>query len=72
MIPELNYPLDSNETDKDFLEKPSSKKILDYLKKESNSIREIAKLSDAAPNSVMKVKKIATKLGLLKSWALEN
>lgn len=68
----LGRKVGSNETDKEFLEKPSSKKILDYLKKESNSIREIAKLSDVAPNSVMKVKKIATKLGMLKSRTSEN
>jgi DNA invertase Pin-like site-specific DNA recombinase len=55
----------SNETDKEFLDKPSSKKILDYLKKESNSIREIAKLSDVSPNTVMKVKRTSKKLKLI-------
>ena len=54
----LGRKVGSNETNKQFLEKLSSKKILDYLKKDNNSIREIAKLTDTSPNTVMKVKKL--------------
>ena len=55
----------STESNKEFLEKPSSKKILGYLKKESYTIRERAKICEVSTNTVMKVKKMAEKLDIL-------
>lgn len=55
----------SAETTQNFLNKPSSKKILDYLKKGNYTIREVAKICGVSTNTVMKVKKSALNLGLL-------
>lgn len=50
----------SSETRQKFLDKQSSKKVLEYLKKENYTIREIAKICGVSPNTVMKVKKLCS------------
>ncbi len=60
----LGRKIGTNESERDFMEKPKSKKILEYLKKEY-TIREIATLSDSSLNTVMKVKKIGKKFKIL-------
>ena len=52
----------SNERKIDFLNKENSKSILKYLVKGDNTIREIAKLTDASTATVMKVKRVGTEL----------
>lgn len=54
----------TNESENDFINKPKSQKILDYLKKEY-TIREICKICDVSIGTTMKVKKISSKLNLL-------
>ncbi len=51
-------------SDRDFIEKPKSKKILEYLGK-GWTLREIAKQVDASTKTVMKVKSTATKLQMI-------
>lgn len=51
-------------SDRDFIEKPKSKKILEYLEK-GWTLREIAKQVDASTKTVMKVKTTATKLQMI-------
>ena len=51
-------------SDRDFIEKPKSKKILEYLEK-GWTLREIAKQVDASTKTVMKVKSTATKLQMI-------
>lgn len=54
----------STVSDADFMDKPRSKKCLEYLKK-GRTIRETAKLSDLSTRTVQKVKKTAIKLELM-------
>jgi DNA invertase Pin-like site-specific DNA recombinase len=60
----LGRKIGTNESERDFMEKPKSKKILEYLKKEY-TIREISTLSVSSLNTVMKVKKIGKKFKIL-------
>ena len=60
----LGRPVGSNLPNQDFIKKPSSKKVLDYLQK-GMSVREVAKLAEVSPATVMKVKKAGAKMGLL-------
>lgn len=55
-------PTGSNERNVDFLSKEKNKGILKYLAKGDNTIREIAKLTDASTATVSKVKKIGLEL----------
>lgn len=48
-------------SERDFIEKPKSKKVLEYLEKEW-TIREIAKQLDVSTRTVLKVKKVVKKL----------
>lgn len=52
-------PAGSNERNVDFLNKEKNKSILKYLAKGDNTIREIAKLTDASTATITKVKRIA-------------
>lgn len=54
----------TNESDNDFINKPKSQKVLEYLKKEY-TIREICKICDVSIGTTMKVKKISSKMNLL-------
>ena len=60
----LGRKVGSTLSDRDFLDKVSSKKTLDYLEK-GRTIREISKQLDISTKTVMKVKTIAKKLELL-------
>ena len=60
----LGRRIGSTLSDRDFIEKPKSKKILEYLDK-GWTIREIAKQVDASTKTVMKVKSTATKLQMI-------
>ena len=51
-------------SDRDFIEKPKSRKILEYLEKDW-TLREIAKQVDASTKTVMKVKSTAQKLQMI-------
>ena len=62
----LGRPIGTNVSNKDFLDKPSSKKTMEYLKK-GMSIREVSKLVGVSSSTVMKVKKTGDKLGILLS-----
>jgi len=52
----------TNESEYDFISKEKSVLILGYLKKEY-SIREISKICDVSTGTIMKVKKVGSKLG---------
>jgi DNA invertase Pin-like site-specific DNA recombinase len=54
----------TNESEIDFLNKPKSLKILEYLKKEY-TIREICKICNVSIGTTMKVKKVSIKLNKL-------
>ena len=54
----------TTESIRQFIEKPKSKKILEYLEK-GWTLREIAKQLDASTKTVMKVKSTATKLQMI-------
>jgi DNA invertase Pin-like site-specific DNA recombinase len=54
----------TNESEIDFLNKPKSLKILEYLKKEY-TIREICKICNVSIGTTMKVKKVSSKLNKL-------
>jgi DNA invertase Pin-like site-specific DNA recombinase len=54
----------TTETIRKFIDKPKSKKILDYLEK-GWTLREIAKQVDASTKTVMKVKTVGIKLNLI-------
>ena len=60
----LGRKVGSTLSDRDFIEKPKTKKILEYLDK-GWTLREIAKQVDASTKTVMKVKSIATKLQMI-------
>lgn len=55
----------TNETDLTFINKPNNQKILDFLKKDKFTIREISKLCDVSLNTIIKVKKTSQKLNLI-------
>lgn len=59
----LGRKVGSTLSDRDFIEKPKSKKIKEYLDK-GWTLREIAKQVDASTKTVMKVKSISNKLAL--------
>jgi DNA invertase Pin-like site-specific DNA recombinase len=60
----LGRKIGTNESDNEFINKPKSQKVLEYLKKEY-TIREICKICDVSIGTTMKVKKISTKMNLL-------
>jgi DNA invertase Pin-like site-specific DNA recombinase len=60
----LGRPVGTNVSTKEFLEKPTSKKSLEYLKK-GMSVRDVSKLVGVSSSTVMKVKKTGDKLGIL-------
>jgi len=60
----LGRKVGSTLSDRDFIEKPKAKKILEYLEK-GWTLREIAKQVDASTKTVMKVKSTATKLQMI-------
>ncbi len=60
----LGRKVGSTLSDRDFIEKPKSQKILEYLKKEW-TLREIAKQLDCSTRTIQKVKKIAHKLEVI-------
>lgn len=60
----LGRKVGSTLSDRDFIEKLKSKKILEYLEK-GWTLREIAKQVDASTKTVMKVKSIAHKLQMI-------
>ena len=60
----LGRKVGSTLSHRDFIEKPKSKKILEYLEK-GWTLREIAKQVDASTKTVMKVKSTATKLQMI-------
>jgi DNA invertase Pin-like site-specific DNA recombinase len=60
----LGRPKDSLETQTEFLRKDKSLKIIKSLKK-GLTIREISKVNDCSNKTVLKVKKIAVKQGIL-------
>jgi DNA invertase Pin-like site-specific DNA recombinase len=60
----LGRKVGSTQSNRDFIEKPKSKKILEYLEK-GWTLREIAKQVDASTKTVMKVKSTALKLQMI-------
>jgi len=60
----LGRKVGSTLSDRDFIEKPKAKKILEYLEK-GWTLREIAKQVDSSTKTVMKVKSTATKLQMI-------
>jgi DNA invertase Pin-like site-specific DNA recombinase len=60
----LGRKVGSTLSDRDFIEKPKSQKILEYLNKEW-TLREIAKQLDCSTRTIQKVKKIAHKLEVI-------
>ena len=60
----LGRKVGSTLSDRDFIEKPKTKKILEYLEK-GWTLREIAKQVDASTKTVMKVKSTAHKLQMI-------
>lgn len=60
----LGRKVGSTLSDRDFIEKPKSKKILEYLIKEW-TLREIAKQLDCSTRTIQKVKKTAIKLQII-------
>jgi DNA invertase Pin-like site-specific DNA recombinase len=60
----LGRPSGSNESEHEFLQKDKSQEILKYLKKD-RTIREICKILDCSNKTVIKVKKVANKYGVL-------
>jgi DNA invertase Pin-like site-specific DNA recombinase len=60
----LGRKVGSTLSDRDFIEKPKAKKILEYLEK-GWTLREIAKQVDASTKTVMKVKSTAHKLQMI-------
>jgi DNA invertase Pin-like site-specific DNA recombinase len=60
----LGRPIGTNEGDSNFINKTKNKKALEYLKK-GRTLREIGKILEMSTKTVMKVKKVATKLELI-------
>ena len=60
----LGRKVGSTLSDRDFIEKPKSQKILEYLNKEW-TLREIAKQLDCSTRTIQKVKKTAIKLQMI-------
>lgn len=60
----LGRKVGTKERESDFINKPKSKKVLDYLKK-GYSFREISKICKVSLGTIVKVKKVGTKLELL-------
>lgn len=60
----LGRKVGSTLTDRDFIEKPKSQKILEYLNKEW-TLREIAKQLDCSTRTIQKVKKTSVKLQMI-------
>lgn len=60
----LGRPANSNENERQFLEKAKTKEIIKYLKKD-RTIREIASITESSNKTIIKVKRIAEKNGLL-------
>jgi len=55
----------TTENDQKFMDKPKNKMILEHLKKDKFTIREISKLCDVSFNTIIKVKKVSQKLNML-------
>jgi DNA invertase Pin-like site-specific DNA recombinase len=55
----------TGENDQKFMDKPKNKMILEHLKKDKFTIREISKLCDVSFNTIIKVKKVSQKLNML-------
>ena len=60
----LGRKIGSTLSDRDFIEKPKSQKILEYLNKEW-TLREIAKQFDCSTRTIQKVKKTSLKLQMI-------
>lgn len=60
----LGRPENSNENDKEFLEKDKTKEIIKYLNKK-RTIREISKITNASNKTIIKAKCIAKKYGMI-------
>jgi DNA invertase Pin-like site-specific DNA recombinase len=60
----LGRPTNSGESEKKFIEKEKSKEIVKYLNKK-RTIREISKYTNASNKTIIKVKRIAKKYGLI-------
>lgn len=60
----LGRPVGTNEGNLVFINKPNNKKILEYLRKK-RTVREISKILNVSTSTVMKVKKIATKMEMM-------
>ena len=60
----LGRPENSNESDKEFLDKDKTKEIIKYLNK-ARTIREISKITSASNKTIIKTKRIAQKHGLI-------
>lgn len=60
----LGRPDNSNESDKEFLNKDKTKEIIKYLNKK-RTIREISKITEASNKTIIKTKRIAEKHGLI-------
>jgi hypothetical protein len=55
----------TSENDQKFMDKSKNKLILEHLKKDKFTIREISKLCDVSFNTIVKVKKTSQKLSLI-------
>jgi DNA invertase Pin-like site-specific DNA recombinase len=55
----------TSENEQKFMDKPKNKMILEYLKKDKFTIREISKLCEVSFNTIIKVKKTSQKLSLI-------
>ncbi len=60
----LGRPEGSNESERQFLNKDKSREILKYLNKK-RTIREISKITSASNKTILKVKQIGAKYGML-------
>ena len=60
----LGRPEGSNESERQFLNKEKSREILKYLNK-NRTIREISKITSASNKTIIKVKRIGEKYGML-------
>ena len=60
----LGRPEGSNESERKFLNKDKSREILKYLNKK-RTIREISKITCASNKTIIKVKRIGEKYGML-------